>query len=333
LDVVPRQVMVEAIIAEVQLTKDDKLGASYMRMFSNIFKSTNTGQIIYNQNPSGFSTTPDTTASGFQGVLSGSNYSALIQALSTDNRVRVLASPRVFTSNNQQAEIDITENIPYINGQTLGSLTTNISNSVQFLDVGFTLNITPVVTEDGQVTMDVQQETSDLIGFDTLGTGASAVTAPDTNDRFTDTYVTINDGETVAISGLIRDDRTLTISKIPILSQIPIIGQFFRSRENSSTKVELMIFITPHVIHNAEEARKMTLKESEHIRGQDIDLPKLEPNLDPNKPHKVSGGGLTQPAQPGNVPPGNTTPGSGAQPSNPPTTGNDQTPPPTNPTK
>ena len=203
-----------------------------------------------------------------------------MQALNADNKVRVLSTPRIFTSNGQQATFESVVNVPYINGQTSSSfVSTNVSNQVEYLKLGLILNVTPRITRDGKVTIDLTQETSDLIQFDVLGTGAGAVRVPRYNDRYADTSVTIQDGQTVVVGGIIRDNDTLTTSKVPILAEIPLIGQLFKSREKVRSKTELMIFMTPHIVETEKQAREMTLKNGSSVIYQIPDLSKQQPNL------------------------------------------------------
>ncbi|HZP83752.1 MAG TPA: secretin N-terminal domain-containing protein [Chthonomonadaceae bacterium] len=316
LDVVPRQVMIEVIVAEVTLDSDKKLGLSLGGKFARLFGLNNTAQGTINL-PTTATPVFDPLAPGAQFVVNAANYNALLQAIATDSKIKVLSTPRVFTSNNQQAEIDIITRQPYITGQTAGGLiNTNVSNTVDFLDIGFILNVTPRITRQGLVTIDLQQEASDLVRFDTLGTGISALRVPVTNDRYADTSVTVQDGETVVIGGLIRDSKALNITKIPILSEIPLIGQFFRSRETIHSKIELMIFLTPHVISSVEEARALTLKQGGGIIKELPDLPKQQPNLDPNRfqtpPAPTQGQPQPGKAEPGKAEPGKAEPGTTA---------------------
>lgn len=294
LDVVQRQVMIEVIVAEVSLDADHKMGLSLSGTFAKLFGKSNTAQGLLNNAIAGATTTLDPAAAGGQFVISSSKYNALIQALATDSKVKVISTPRIFTSNSQPAEIDITTQIPYIDGQTASSfVSTNVSNSVQFLKVGFILNVTPRITRGGQVTIDVTQEASDLLRFDTLGTGVSAIRAPVVNDRYADTSVTAQDGETIVIGGLIRNSNSLNTTKIPLISEIPLIGQFFRSREVVQNKVELMIFLTPHVVASAQEARELARKSAAFIAKELPNLAKEQSNLDvkipqpPLKPNRI----------------------------------------------
>jgi general secretion pathway protein D len=287
LDVVPRQVMIEVIIAEVSLETDQKLGFNLNNVISGL-GGTTTGNANVLLPAAGMATglTPDSAQQGMQAVISSVNHSVLLQALGTDDKVKVLATPRVFTSNNQPALIDIAQQVPYITGQTAsGIVSTTVSNTVEFASIGFTLDVTPRITRDGLVTVDVVEDASDLVNYQTLGSGSNAIIAPVFNDRYTDTSVTVKDGDTAVIGGLIRDRTSLNINKVPVLSDIPVLGQFFRSREKTRSKVELMIFVTPHVVSTAEQSRKMAEKAGATVISQIAGISEQQPNLaQPPKP-------------------------------------------------
>ncbi len=285
LDIVPRQVMIEVVVAEVTLSSDQKLGFSAAGMLNRLFHSATTGGLQANQPVSGFvpttATALDAAARGFQFVLNNANYSAVLQALDDSTNVNILATPKVFTSNNQQATINIQQFVPYITGQASSGLAgTTVANQVQYLQVGFSLVVTPRITRDGQVTMDLIQEASELLNYQTLGTGQGAIQAPVTNDRYTDTEVTVQDNETIVIGGLIRQSNNVNRVKVPLLGDIPLIGQLFQSKQRSHEKQELVIFVTPHVVNNSDEARALAKKSSESISRQIPELGKQQPNLD-----------------------------------------------------
>ena len=293
LDVVQRQVLIEVIVAEVTLDQNQKLGSSLSGVFKNIFNRTNNAQARLNLTPGNSGNIFDANALGGQFNVTGIDYTALLQAISTDNKVKVLSTPSIFTSNNQEAVIEIVTSIPYISGQNAGAFGGNtVSNTVEFLKVGFNLNVLPVITRQGLVTIDVAQEASDLLRFETLGTGNAAIRVPSTNVRFANTLVTVQDGETVAIGGLIRDSQGTNITKVPILSEIPLLGQFFRAREKTRSRTELVIFMTPRIVTSAAEARAMTQRIGSHIVKEIPDLKTQETNLNPKngdrpimKPH------------------------------------------------
>ncbi len=274
LDVIQPQVLIEVIIAEVTLDVNERLGFTLGGRFANLFARVNTAQGQVNLPASGSSNTFDAAASGTQFTIAGTNYTALLQALSSDSKVRVISTPRIFTSNNQEAFIDISTRIPYVTTQNVqgGFGTPVLTNEILFENVGFQLTVTPRIARQGLVTIDVLQVATDLLRFDTLGTGQSALRVPVINNREADTSVTVMDNETIVIGGLIRESNGTIINKIPIISEIPLIGQFFRNREKTKNKVELMIFLTPHVVRSVEEARELT-------RGQGSLLVPSLPNV------------------------------------------------------
>ncbi len=292
LDTVQRQVMIEAIIAEVTLEQDEKLGMALGGAFSRILKGDNSGKARLNLPGTDFANVFDATKNGMQFSLSGTNYDLLLQALNTDNKVKVIATPRIFTTNNQEAEIEITERIPYITSQSSGVFGgSTVGQEVQFVDAGLYLNVIPSITRDGSVTIDVLQSASEFVRFEQLGTGATAgsIRAPVTNDRRTNTLVTVKDNETIAIGGLMRENTQTNISKVPLLSEVPFLGQFFRSREKVKRRVELVIFLTPRIVNSTKDARDMTQRESSNIIKILPDLRNAAPNIDPknqNRPIK-----------------------------------------------
>ncbi len=320
LDVIPRQVMIEVIVAEISLENDQKLGFNLNNVIGGLGgTTTGNANVLLPGASMGTGLTPDAAQQGLQAVISSVNHSILLQALGVDSKVKVLATPRVFTSNNQPAIIDIATQVPYITGQTSsGLVSTSVSNQVQFASIGFTLDVTPRITRDGLVTVDVVEDASDLVNYQTLGSGSNAIIAPVFNDRYTDTSVTVKDGDTAVIGGLIRDRTSLNINKVPVLSDIPILGQFFRSREKIRSKVELMIFVTPHVVATAEQSRQMAASAGATVINQITGLSEQQPNLvgakkDNKKKDNKKSGPVTPVGQPSTTvpdqtPAGQTTP-------------------------
>src|SRR5579872_832872 len=287
LDVVPQQVMIEVIVAEVTLDTDQKFGFNLSGMLFKMFGANNnsTGQLSVPAPGFGPTTAINATQTGAQFLLNGTNYSAILQALNADNKVRVMSTPRIFTSNAQQATIDINTYVPYINGQTTNGAVTGtgafVSTNVTYLPIGVTITVTPRITRDGRVTMDLTQDLSDLIQFDQLNTGQGTITAPRYNNRHEDTSVTVHDGQTVVVGGLQRDSGTLTTSKVPLIGDIPLIGQFFRSREKAHNKVELVFFVTPHIVDTDSDAQVITKTVGAPLVRQMPDIGKAHPQLIP----------------------------------------------------
>ena len=326
LDVVPKQVMVEVIVAEVTLDTDQKFGFNLNGMLFKMFGANTNGQVQIAQPGTGFptgSSAIDAVAPGAQFLLSGTNYTAILQALNNDNKVRVMSTPRIFTANAQQATIEVDTYVPYINGQTTNGATTGVgafvSSNVQYLPIGVTITVTPRITRDGKVTMDLTQDLSDLIQFDQLSTGQGTISAPRYNLRHEDTSVTVQDGQTVVVGGLLRDSDTVTTSKVPLLGELPLVGQFFRSREKAHNRVELIFFVTPHVVASDETAKALSKTVSNSLVQQMPNIQKQQPNL--ALPPSPKGKKDTKKDNKIKITPDNSAPapdGSGATPNTPP---------------
>ena len=196
----------------------------------------------------------------------------LLNALQTDQRFEVLSTPRIFTANNSQAEINISQSIPYVLSQredTNGNLTYNYS----FQDVGIVLNVTPRITADGYVTMEVTQTANDLQGY-------TSFNAPIVNQRQAETTVSVKDGETIVLGGIIRNTVTSTVKKIPLLGDIPILGNLFKSKEKTDSKTELLVFLTPRIVRDPEQAKKLRLDSQNQLSPKS--LKSLEKTIPPS---------------------------------------------------
>jgi general secretion pathway protein D len=287
LDVVSDQVLIEALIVEASLDSSTRLGIDWAYTHSLGDGRTGTAQ-----ESSGLAA----ATSGFKYGISGTNLTALLQALATDQRFNILATPRIFTSNNQPAEINIGQQVPYVISvieNAIGNQTFNYG----YLDVGIILDVVPRIAQSGLVTMDVQQTANELQGFTTFN-------APIISQRSTTTQVSVQDGQTVIIGGIIRDQTTKTVNKVPILGDLPLIGRLFRSNEKTKSKTELMVFLTPRIVHNAGQAAALTEEQKKQLSAP----------VPPSPGPLPTGNGPGAPA-PGNTPPSpgpNRGPGEGA---------------------
>jgi general secretion pathway protein D len=219
-------------------------------------------------------------ASGLRATIVRGDFRAILSAVDKDDRIRILSTPSVFTANNQEAEIEVTNSIPYLRGTTVGFGGATSSN-VDFIDVGLILNVTPRITAEGMVAVDVYQEDSNLVEFRDVGNDAQA---PVTTQRVTDTSVKLRDGDTLVLSGLQKHSRTNSRSKIPILGDLPLFGPLFRSTVRRDERTELIVFLTPRVINNANEGRDLTQKELQRIQKQAPGARPRIPSLDKDAP-------------------------------------------------
>lgn len=249
IDAIPEQVMIETMIVEATLDKSSKLGVEWNLIQPKAFGDTGvTGNIGSDFGLAG-SGSAGRPPEGFRYTLSGGNLDAFINALQTDDKYQVLSTPRIFTSNNVEAEINISQRVPYVvstREDSNGNLTFNYS----FQDVGIVLNVTPRITQNGFVTLDVVQTANDLQGFTDFN-------APIINQREADTTVTVLDGETIILGGMIRNLVTSKVKKLPLLGDIPILGNLFRSTSKVNTKTELLVFLTPRVVRDAQQAKNL----------------------------------------------------------------------------
>ena len=182
------------------------------------------------------------------------NVGALLRAFQADSDVNILSTPNILTLDNQEAKIVVGQNVPFITGvsQTTGG---NSQATIERKDVGIQLKITPHTTDSDQVRLDIYQEISSLGGSVPVGTNQEV---PITNKRSAETSVVVTDNETVAIGGLIKDDIIMTERKVPILGDIPILGYFFKYQSRQKSKNNLVIFITPHIIRDADALERIS---------------------------------------------------------------------------
>jgi general secretion pathway protein D len=190
-----------------------------------------------------------------------SNISAIINAVKTDDDFRILSTPQILTTDNEEARITVGENRPY---QTRS--TTDVSGgtfeSFEYRDVGKILKITPHVTEDRLVRMQINLE---VTAIDQQATLTTSTTLPVTLKRTVDTTVIVKDQQTVVIGGLIDDSTTQSESKVPVLGDIPLLGWLFKKRADETIKTNLYVFLTPRVIKNPGEALNIFQQKKDQI--------------------------------------------------------------------
>ena len=279
LDIRRRQVYVEAAIIEISLSKQRELGLEFQSSnLSSLESSTNTSYVggtnfgnigsAIASGPAAIASMSGLTIGAVKGTFkyNGTEYlsvGALLHALQTDGAVNVLSTPNILTTDNQKAEIMVGENIPFVTGQTQSSATSgSILTTVNRQDVGIKLQITPQITSEDNVRLELKQEISDVTT--TAGLDANKV-GPSTSKRAADTTVVIKDRQTMVIGGLIRDNVTSSTSKVPFLGDIPILGWLFKYKTSKTEKTNLMIFITPYIIKNEDDAVAITKRKSDSL--------------------------------------------------------------------
>jgi len=269
LDIPREQVLVEVLIAEVSFTRTMELGVEWrvandLNGDAAVFGGTSFGE--FDQLVATFPAVPT------QGLVVGAigetisfgdlefpNLGALINALKTDSDVNILSTPTIVTTDNKEAEIIVGQTVPFQTSQKFDSNNQPIY-TFDYRDVGLTLRLTPQINNNKYVKLDIFSKLEALIAS-TVGTSELA---PTTLKRQANTTVVVKDGNTVVIGGMIRDDKVDNVSSVPILGSLPLFGPLFRSQSSRSEKVNLLIFLTPHVISSSrqlqDEARERTGK-------------------------------------------------------------------------
>ena len=195
---------------------------------------------------------------GFNLVVAGANSRVIINALSQVTDVRVVSAPTLSVLNNQTARLQVGDQVPVRTQQSQSTDTSGspVISNIEYKDTGVILKVTPRINSNGDVSMDVQQEVSNIVND--AQSSADDALAPTISTRRIGSIVSVADGQTVALGGLIQENQTNGRSGIPVLQDIPLLGNLFSSTKDSRVRTELMIFITPRVIRNAADAAAIT---------------------------------------------------------------------------
>lgn len=204
---------------------------------------------------SAIGTTPP--GAGLYQIL-GTDYEATIRAIATAGKTEVLSRPSILARNNQPATITVGQSVPLITNVRYDNFG-NAINSVSYEDVGIILRVTPFISNDGLVEMIVSPEISSLT--DQTVAIANGVSVPVIAKRSADTVVVTPDGQPVIIGGLMQNNKTGTESKIPLLGDIPLIGNLFKRQIKSNNKTELLIFMTPHIVQTPGQLLALSERE------------------------------------------------------------------------
>jgi general secretion pathway protein D len=279
LDVPRAMVYIEALIMEVNADKAFNLGVEWrgMKDTSSVTGGHPSGAFIGSggagtTNPGGYNIldtlTPLAFPGGFTmgiigaGIQIGNvifpNIGAVVQAYKTDSEVSILSTPQIMTLDNEEAEINVGSNVPYITSQqsssTLTTSTTALSplnyNSYEYRDVGVILNITPHINEGNFIRLKISQQVTKV-------TSAAGIPTPTTLKRTAKTTVVVKDNETIVIGGLVGDSTQDNTYKVPWLGDIPILGWFFKTHSTSREKTNLYVFLTPHIVRTQQEAASL----------------------------------------------------------------------------
>ena len=298
LDIRRQQVLVEAIIVEVYESEGINLGVQWgsedlgFTQFNNgavtpvstlagaayTARETTTEEIVYNTNDDGesvgsvLSTTTEgdyttlasvlSSVSGFATGIFKDGWGVVLQAVSNDTNSNILATPSITTLDNEEASILVGSEVPIITGSSTGSNNTNPFQTVERTEVGIKLSITPQINEGNAVQLLISQEVSSVSGATGVDLGI--------NKRSINTTVLAEDGATIVIGGLIDEDVQESVSKVPLLGDIPIIGHLFKSTSTTKRKRNLMVFIRAVIIRDDETLAGESNRKYNYIRAEQL---------------------------------------------------------------
>ena len=252
LDITPLQVLIEASIIEVTLTDELSYGLEW-------FFKNKTG--IGSKNGVGRLDLGDaglaSLAPGFSyGIVDAAGaFRAVLNTLASESKINVLSSPSLMVLDNHTASINIGDSVPILTSQATSNLTADAQtvNQIEYRDTGVLMTVTPRVNASGLIIMDIKQEVTDV-----AETNSSGIDAPTFQQRSIESTISVNSGNTIVLGGLIRDNRSLSDSGVPVLHKAPIIGPLFGRTSDTLRRTELVILLTPRAIRDDHDAWKVT---------------------------------------------------------------------------
>jgi len=251
LDQPERQVLIEVTIAEVDLTKTQQTGISWALGAAHI------GNAILKGGTLGGLGVPSNSGINFRVLNNSGATRSLIEALATNSHARILSTPRIMALNGHQAFINVGNSVPVLTSQqtsrTQVSGNTGLLQSIQYVDTGVILSVTPVIHGQGDVDMRVKQEVSNA-----NSTSTGVRNSPTIQKRTVQTDLSAPNGDTVVLGGLIKRNQSTSNSGVPVLKNIPGIGALFRKRHQSKKRTELLVLLTPHILSHASGLQSVT---------------------------------------------------------------------------
>jgi general secretion pathway protein D len=259
IDAVPNQVLIDAVIAEVSLDDDLRFGVRW-------FLGENNNHGTFTDAASG---AVASVFPGFSYFLKANDISFSLNALSSVTNVRVLSAPSLVVLDNKTATLQVGDQVPIVtqSAKAVTAADAPIVTDIALKDTGLILRVTPRVNDSGLVTLDIEQEVSSVVKTTTSG-----IDSPTIRQRKLTTSVVVSDSEALALGGLIQERETTGKTKVPVLGDVPFLGNAFRQKTNAIGRTELIIFIRPRVIRDLHEARRVT---DEFRRELNVQAPRV----------------------------------------------------------
>jgi general secretion pathway protein D len=280
LDIRRSQVLIEAAIVEISGDDSSALGIQWGSLnqnkavgginFSNL--GTNLNSVIATLSGTGVAGLSDgiSLAAGDRNSAGDQGYGALLQAIASSSKANLLSTPSIMTVDNEEAEIVVGQNVPFITGSTTNTNagTANPFQTISREDVGLTLKVIPQINDGDLVRLQIEQEVSSVVP------STEAVQSSDliTNKRAIKTTISAVNGETLVLGGLIQDDFTDSEQKVPLLGDIPVVGRLFKSKNRLNVKRNLLVFLRPKIIRDAEAVREVTRERYRRMKTIEMEI-------------------------------------------------------------
>ncbi len=244
IDILPLQVRIDAVIAEVTLNDALQYGTQFFFKQGDLNQALGTPAAVANAVPGAF----------LIGSVA-SNASVAISALQAVTRVDVLSSPELLVLDNQTAHLQVGSLVPYLTGSSQSVIANSaVINSINYQPIGVIMDVTPRVNSGGLVTLDIAQEVSDVSPTPPV----TGINSPTFDERRVVSRVVVQDGQTIGLAGLIQDNSSRSNQGIPWLKDVPLLGLLAGTQNNQRTRTELLVMITPHVVRDQRDARQLT---------------------------------------------------------------------------
>ncbi len=261
MDIIPKQVLIEVLIAEVKLGDKTQFGVEWALRgdYAKIGGYKGQDRIGLGNGLGGLGTSlSDTVGSGFSYLFDSNRLQMFLYAQADDNKLNVLSSPSILAADNKEARIEVGEEVPIVTSEYVPmeqETNSSTSRSIEYRNTGIILTVTPRINDKGLVAMDVTQEVSNANEV-----AEGGIQSPVITNRKAETSLVVQNNQTIVIGGMIQTQREKSVTGIPFLSKIPFLGYFFSRTIEKDAKVELIILITPHVIETIDEADSISLE-------------------------------------------------------------------------
>lgn len=265
LDLIPRQVLIEGTIASIQLTDNMSLGLAWS--IKNKLFNLEASNLSFN--PGSLNMGVDELAgSGLQliGIHGGGTIKGVINALASQSKAKLLASPHIMVSDNNEARIQVGQQVPIPTSETYGTTGVAPQRTIQYKDIGIILKVKPLINDSGLITLQISQEVSTYSTIVLYSDEKQIIL----NKTEATTNLVVKNGHTVVIGGLIREDDSSSRLGIPWLSKIPILGYLFGNTESEKKRTELVILLTPHIVKHQDDAMAVTYGTVDNIADEDV---------------------------------------------------------------